>query len=98
MSMVLDAVLLQRGHVLGQVAARQQAAVHLGVQGLDAAVQHFGEAGDLGHLGHGQALVGQQLGGAAGGDELHAQRVQGRARSTMPVLSETERSARIRGI
>jgi hypothetical protein len=38
----LDAVFLQRGHVLGQVAAGQQAAVHHGVQGLDAAVQHFG--------------------------------------------------------
>jgi hypothetical protein len=36
-------VLLQRGHVLGQVAAGQQAAVHLGVQGLDAAVQHLGK-------------------------------------------------------
>jgi hypothetical protein len=40
----------------GSVAAGQQAAMHLGVQGLDAAVQHLGEAGDLGHLGHGQAL------------------------------------------
>ena len=64
-------------HVLGQVAARQQAAMHLGVQRLDAAVEHFGKAGDLGHLGHGQALVGQQLGGAAGGNQLDAQRVQG---------------------
>ena len=40
------------------------------------AIQHFGELRDLGHFGHGQALVGQQLGGAAGGQQLDAQRVQ----------------------
>ena len=51
--------------------------MHLGVQRLDAAVQHLGELRDLGHLGDGQALVGEQLGGAAGGQELDAQRVQG---------------------
>ena len=73
----VDAVRLQGRHVLGHIATRQQAAVHLGVQGLDAAVQHFGKGGDFGHLGHRQALFGQQLGGAAGGDELDAQRVQG---------------------
>ena len=72
----VNAVRLQRGHVLGQIAPRQQAAVDLGVQGLDAAVQHFRKAGQLGHFGHRQALLGQQLGGAAGGDELHAQGVQ----------------------
>jgi hypothetical protein len=53
-------VRLQRRHVRGQVAPRQQAAVDARVQGLDAAVQHLGEAGDLGHLGHRQAGVGQQ--------------------------------------
>jgi hypothetical protein len=89
----VDAVVLQRRHVLGHIAPRQQAAMHLGVQGLDAAVQHLGEAGDFGHLGHGQALVGQQLGGAAGGDELDAQACSACASSTMPVLSETEMSA-----
>ena len=73
----VDAVFLQSRHVLRQLAARQQAAVHLGVQRLDAAVQHLGELRDLGHLGDGQALVGEQLGGAAGGQELDAQRVQG---------------------
>ena len=54
----LDAVFLQGGHVLGEVATCQQATVHHGVQGLDAAVQHFGELGDFGDFGHGQALVG----------------------------------------
>ncbi|MCY1240520.1 hypothetical protein D9M72_533730 [compost metagenome] len=71
-----DAVLGQRGHVLGQVAACQDAAVHLRVQRLDAAVEHFREAGVVGHLRHGQAAVGQQLGGAAGGKQRDAERVQ----------------------
>ena len=73
---VLGPVRRQRGHVLGHIAARQQAAVHLGVQGLDAAVQHFRKTRHFGHFGHGQALVGQQLGGATGGDQAHAQGVQ----------------------
>jgi hypothetical protein len=73
----VDAVVFERRHVLGQVAAGQQAAMHLGVQGFDAAIEHFGETGDLGHFGHGQAFIGQQLGGAAGGQQLDAQGVQG---------------------
>ncbi|MNM83567.1 hypothetical protein D3C81_956300 [compost metagenome] len=71
-----DLVLGQRGHVLGQVAAGQDATVHLRVQRLHAAVQHFRKAGVVGHLRHGQAGVGQQLGGAAGGKQHHAERVQ----------------------
>jgi hypothetical protein len=67
---------LQSGHVLGRVAARQQATVHFGVQGFHTAVQHLGELGDFGHFGHGQALLGQQFGGAAGRDQAHAQSVQ----------------------
>jgi hypothetical protein len=38
-----DAVLGQRCHVLGQVAAGQDAAVHLRVQRLHAAVEHLGK-------------------------------------------------------
>ena len=67
----------ERCHVLGQVAPRQQAAVHLGVQGFNAAIQHLGETGELSHLGHGQTVVGQQFGGAARGDEFDTQRMQG---------------------
>jgi len=62
--------------MLGQVAAGQQAAVDLGVQGLDPAVHHFREAGVLGHLGDRQAVVGQQLGGAAGGQQRGTEGVQ----------------------
>ena len=73
----VDAVFLQGRHVGRQLAAGQQAAVHLGVQRLHAAIQHFRKLGDLGHLGHGQAFLGQQLRSAAGGQQLDAQRVQG---------------------
>ena len=73
----VDAVILEGRHVGGQLAAGQQAAVHLGVQRLHAAIQHFRELGDLGHLGHGQAFLGQQLRGATGGQQLDAQGVQG---------------------
>ena len=66
----------ERRHVLGHVAPRQQAAVDLRVQRLHAAVEHLGKAGVLGHLGDRQAGVGQQLGGAAGGQQLDAERVQ----------------------
>jgi hypothetical protein len=63
-------------HVLGHIAPGQQAAVDLGMQGLDAAVQHFGKAGVVGDFSHRQAGVGQQLGRAAGGQQLDAQGVQ----------------------
>jgi hypothetical protein len=46
------------------------------VQRLDAAVEHLGKAGVVGDLGDGQAGVGEQLGGAAGGQQLDAERVQ----------------------
>jgi hypothetical protein len=47
-----------------------------GVQGLDAAVHHLGKAGVLGHLGDRQAGLQQQLGGAAGGQQLASEAVQ----------------------
>ena len=67
-----NVVLGQLGHVLGEIAAGQDATVHFRVQGLDAAIEHFREAGVVGHFGHGQAVVGQHFGGAAGGQELDA--------------------------
>ncbi len=45
----------------------EQAAVDLGMQGLDAAVQDFRRTGMRGHFGDLQAGFGQQLRGAAGG-------------------------------
>jgi hypothetical protein len=55
----------------------EDAAVHLRVQGLDAAVEHFREAGVVGDFGDRQAGFAQHLGGAAGGQELDAERGQG---------------------
>ena len=43
-----------------------------GMQRLDAAVHHFGKAGDVADVDHRQARVGQRLGRAAGRDELEA--------------------------
>ena len=60
-----------------QFAPRQQAGMHLGVQGFDTAIEHFRKTGEFGHLGHRQAFVGQQLGSAASGNEFDAKRVQG---------------------
>src|SRR5690606_1285270 len=68
----IDAVLFNGLQVFGAVAAGQQAAVDLGMQRLDAAVQDLGRAGVLGHFGDVQAGLRQQLGGAAGGQEAHA--------------------------
>ena len=65
-------MLRQRRLVLRKIAARQDAAVDLRMQGLDAAIQHFRETRVIRHFGDGQAIVGQQLGGAAGGQELDA--------------------------
>ena len=64
---------LDRRHVLRQVAPREQAAVDLRVQGLDAAVEHLGKAGVVGDLGDGQTRVGEQPGGAAGREQLDAE-------------------------
>ena len=71
-----DAVRVCSGRVLGIVADGQKAAVHLGMQRLEPAVHHLGKAGVLGHVLHGEAGVLQRLGGAAGGEDLHAARRQ----------------------
>ena len=56
----VDARRLDGVHVLGAVAARQQAAVDLRMQRLDAAVQDLGRTGVGGDLGDVQAGFGQQ--------------------------------------
>ncbi len=50
--------------------------MHLRVQGLDPAIHHFREAGQLADVLHRQAGIAQGLGGAAGGDQGHAVAVQ----------------------
>jgi hypothetical protein len=70
----LDAVLGHRLPVLGIAADRQQAAMHLGMQGLDAAVHHLGEAGKVRHVRDLQPRFGDRLGGTAGGDQFDTMR------------------------
>ena len=55
----------------GLVAAHvEDAAVDFGVEGLHAAVEHFGEAGEVGDVADGEAGIAQGLRGASGGNEL----------------------------
>ena len=70
---VADFVLGHFGHMLGQVAATENAAVDFRVQRFHAPVEHFGEACVVGHFNHGHARIGQQFGGAAGGKDFNAQ-------------------------
>jgi hypothetical protein len=65
-----DAVLLHGRRVLGVAADAEDAAMHLGMQGLDPAVEHFGEAGVVGDVGDVQSGIAQQFCGAAGGKQL----------------------------
>ena len=55
--------------VLGLVATAKQSAVDLRMQGFHAAFHHLGKAGVLADLGDGQALLGEELGGAAGREQ-----------------------------
>ena len=63
-------------HIRGNVPALEDAAVDLGVEGLDAAVENFGLAGEDGDVDDGQAGGAQGGGGAAGGEQFDAQRRQ----------------------
>ena len=69
----LDAVLGDGGDVRGILAAMQDASMHFGMQRLDAAVEHFREAGEFGDVFDGDAGIAQQLGRASGGDEFDAE-------------------------
>ena len=72
----VNALLGQGLHVGGHIAPRQQTAVHVGMQRFDAAIEHFGKTRAFGDLGHGQAGLGQQACGTAGGDQAHTKCVQ----------------------
>mgnify|MGYP007090151944 CR=1 FL=1 len=75
-----DAVLGSLGHMLLGVATGEQAAVDLGVQRLDAALHHLGEAGVLLNRDDGNAGLDENLGGAAGGDDLNTKLLRQRLR------------------
>ena len=50
--------------------------MHFRVQGLDAAIQHFRETGVVSNFRDRHTIFLQQLGGTAGGQDVHAQRAQ----------------------
>jgi hypothetical protein len=79
----LDALRGQVGQVFGQVAG-EDATVDGGVQGLDAAAEHFRRAGDFGHVLHGQTGLAQQAGSAATGDEFPIQLAEGGGKFQQP--------------
>ncbi len=68
----LHALRLDRRQVIGTMAPGEDPAVDFRVQRLDPAVHHLGKPGDVGHVGHRQAGIGQDLGRAAGRHELDA--------------------------
>jgi hypothetical protein len=85
----LDAVGGDGGFVLLVAANVEQAAVDLGVQGLDAAVEHLGKAGQVADVLDGQAGLAQRARRSAGGDQFDAKAASAWANSTRPVLSVT---------
>jgi hypothetical protein len=66
----LDAVRLERSHVLGVIASRQQAAVHGRVERLDPAAEDLGKTRDLRDLANGDAGLAQGARRTAGRDQL----------------------------
>ena len=72
--------------MFGLIAARQKPAVNGGVQSFDAAIHHFGKAGHLGDIGHGQPGLAQGTGGAAGRENLKTQLDQTRRERGETVL------------
>ena len=57
----VDCVFGERLHVGGVGAHGEDGAGDVGVHGLDAAVEHFGEAGDVGGVGDGDAVSRRSL-------------------------------------
>ncbi len=58
------------------VPPMQNAAMHLGMQGLDAPIQHLREAGKFRNVFHRNAGIPQQLRCPAGRNQFHAKRSQ----------------------
>ncbi len=69
----LDAVRGDGGFVLGIAANVEQAAVDLGMQGLDAAIEHLGKAGQFADVLAPKGRPRAARGGAAGGDQFDAE-------------------------
>ena len=89
----LDPLALQRRHVLGVVAPRQQRRVQPRVQRLHPAAEDLLLAGELGDVGHLEPGLAQRRGGAAGGEDLDPERRRGPWRSRRPRSCRRPRSA-----
>ena len=82
--------------MLGIVADRQQAAMHLRMQRLDPAVHHFGKAGEFGDVDAPSARRPSAPWRCRRSRPVRRRGRQARwAKSTRPVLSETESRARV---
>ncbi|GMA79181.1 hypothetical protein GCM10025880_55980 [Methylorubrum aminovorans] len=81
-----DPVGSERRLVLGVVAHREKAAMNRRMQRLHPSVHHLGKAGQLGHLFHGEARLGQRAVGAAGRDQFDAPPAQRRGEVGEPGL------------
>ena len=66
----------QGGHVFRQIAPRQQTTMHFGMQGFDAAIQHFRKAGEFGDIHNGKTFQAQQFCRSTRGDQLDSQSMQ----------------------
>ena len=89
-----DAVCGKCGLVLRVVAHCEQAAMHSRVQGLHPSVHHLGKTGDLGHLRDRKPASVSARWVPPVETRATPRSDSARAKSTRPVLSETERSAR----
>ena len=69
-----NTVLGQRRRMLQRIAARKNATMHLGMQRLHPAVQHFGKTGVVADFGNGESGMGERFRGASGGEQSHSQR------------------------
>ena len=71
-----DAVFLRLFLVFGFGALVEDAAVNFRMERLHAAAEHFGPAGEVGDVAHGHAGLAQEFRGAAGRDDLGAERAE----------------------
>jgi len=72
-----DVVGRERLHVLGHVAASEEAAVDRGMQRLHSSVEHLREAGDVGDVLRGNPCLSKRACGASRRDDLPATRSEG---------------------
>ena len=59
--------------VVGVSAAKKNSAMHLGVEGFDAAAEHFGRASEFSYIANGDAGLAQKARRAAGGNDFDSQ-------------------------